>query len=65
MADKINLENDYDEFFPKNYQKESILNKSKNEEKKEINTTSKLNTTVKEYIPKKRIKKKSNKNRRF
>ena len=55
MADKINLEKEYDEFFPKNYQKESILKESEKEEKKEINKTTNLNTIVKEYIPKKRM----------
>ncbi len=55
MADKINLENNYDEFFPKNYQKEYNINKSEKEEKKEINNTTNLNTSVKEYIPKKRM----------
>ena len=55
MADKINLENNYDEFFPKNYQKEYNINKSEKEEKKEINNTTNLNTSLKEYIPKKRM----------
>ena len=55
MADKISLEKDYNEFFPKNYQKESISNKSEKEEKKEVNNTTNLNVSFREYIPKKRI----------
>jgi len=55
MTDKINVEKDYNEFFPKNYPKKKIMKKHEIEEKQSMKNITNKNVTVKEYIPNKRM----------
>ena len=55
MTDKINIEKNFDEFFPKNYPNKKIMNNHEIDEKKAIKNNTNNNVIIKEYIPKKRM----------